>query len=83
MLHDKATHWLKGLDPERAHRLGILGLKAGLGPRQRGADDPRLATRLAGIDLPNPVGLAAGFDKNAEAPDALLAMGFGLSLIHI
>ena len=77
MLHDKATRWLKGLDPERAHRLGILGLKAGLGPRQRGADDPRLATRLAGIDLPNPVGLAAGFDKNAEAPDALLAMGFG------
>lgn len=77
MLHDKATHWLKGLDPERAHRLGILGLKAGLGPRQRCADDPRLATRLAGIDLPNPVGLAAGFDKNAEAPDALLAMGFG------
>ena len=37
MLHDRATHWLKGLDPERAHRLGILGLKAGLGPRQRGA----------------------------------------------
>jgi len=77
MLHDKATHWLRGTDPERAHRLGIVGLKLGLGPRQRGADDPRLATRLAGIDLPNPVGLAAGFDKNAEAPDALLAMGFG------
>jgi dihydroorotate dehydrogenase len=77
MLHDIATHWLKGLDPERAHRLGIVGMKLGLGPRQHGPDDPRLATRLAGIDLPNPVGLAAGFDKNAEAPDALLAMGFG------
>jgi len=77
MLHDKATGWLRGMDPERAHKLGMAGLKLGLGPRQRSADDPRLATRLAGIDLPNPVGLAAGFDKNAEAPDALLAMGFG------
>ena len=77
MLHDKATRWLRGMDPERAHRLGMAGLKLGLGPRQGGADDPRLATRLAGIDLSNPVGLAAGFDKNAEAPDALLAMGFG------
>ena len=77
MLHDKATGWLRGMDPERAHKLGMAGLKLGLGPRQRSADDPRLATRLAGIDLPNPVGLAAGFDKNAEAPDTLLAMGFG------
>ena len=77
MLHDKATRWLHGMDPERAHRLGIAGLKLGLGPRDRAPDDPRLATRLAGMDLPNPVGLAAGFDKNAEVPDALLAMGFG------
>lgn len=77
MLHDNATTLLRGVDPERAHRLSILGLKLGLGPRQSTPDHPALATRLAGIDLPNPVGLAAGFDKNAEAPDALLAMGFG------
>lgn len=64
------------LDPERAHGLTIAALKAGLGPRG-GADDPILATRLAGLDLSNPVGLAAGFDKNAEVPDAMLRMGFG------
>ncbi|WP_300544469.1 quinone-dependent dihydroorotate dehydrogenase [Maricaulis sp.] len=77
MLHDIATRALRGVDPERAHRLGIWGLKLGLGPRVVGPDDPCLSTTLAGLDLPNPVGLAAGFDKNAEAPDALLRMGFG------
>ena len=64
------------LDPERAHGLTIAALKAGLGPRG-GADDPILATNLAGLALPNPVGLAAGFDKNAEVPDAMLRLGFG------
>ena len=77
MLHDFATGLLRRMDPERAHRLGMTGLKLGFGPRDDAADPPVLATRLAGIGLPNPVGLAAGFDKNAEAPDALLAMGFG------
>ena len=77
MIHDLATRLLHGLDPETAHRMGMKGLKAGLGPRQFGRDPDILRTRLAGLDLPNPVGLAAGFDKNAEAPDALLAAGFG------
>jgi dihydroorotate dehydrogenase len=77
MLHDLATRALRRVDPERAHRLGIQGMKLGLGPRQFAADHPMLRTQLAGIGIPNPVGLAAGFDKNAEAPDALLAMGFG------
>ncbi|MFT6461612.1 MAG: dihydroorotate dehydrogenase, partial [Maricaulis maris] len=77
MIHDLATRMLHGLDPETAHRVGILGLKAGLGPRQFRPDPAILRTRLVGLDLPNPVGLAAGFDKNAEAPDALLAAGFG------
>tara|TARA_R110000868_G_scaffold120773_3_gene320609 strand:- start:18594 stop:19625 length:1032 start_codon:yes stop_codon:yes gene_type:complete len=77
MIHDLIARSLRGLDPETAHRAGLLGLKAGLGPRQLVADDAILATRVAGLDLPNPVGLAAGFDKNAEAPDALLAAGFG------
>ncbi|MAK63635.1 MAG: dihydroorotate dehydrogenase (quinone) [Maricaulis sp.] len=77
MLHDLATGVLRGLDPEQAHTLTLMGLKAGLGPKDTQVDAPVLATRLAGIDLSNPVGLAAGFDKNADAPDALLAMGFG------
>jgi len=65
------------LDPETAHRAALLGLRSGLGPRARADKFPRLRTRLAGLDLPNPIGMAAGFDKNAEAPDALIAAGFG------
>ncbi len=64
------------LDPERAHALTLAALSTGLTPRAP-ADDPILATTLAGLQLPNPVGLAAGFDKNAEVPDAMLRLGFG------
>lgn len=64
------------LDPERAHGLTLAALRSGLVPRAP-ADDPILATTLAGIALPNPVGLAAGFDKNVEVPDAMLRLGFG------
>lgn len=64
------------LDPERAHGLTLAALRTGLVPRAP-ADDPILATTLAGIALPNPVGLAAGFDKNVEVPDAMLRLGFG------
>jgi dihydroorotate dehydrogenase len=64
------------LDPERAHGMMIAALRRM--PRRRApAGDPRLAIRVAGIDFPNPVGLAAGLDKNAEVPGALLALGFG------
>ncbi|MCW5725127.1 MAG: quinone-dependent dihydroorotate dehydrogenase [Maricaulaceae bacterium] len=76
-MHDLAARALRLLPPETAHSASLVGLRLGLGPKQRAADDPVLRTRLAGLDLPNPVGLAAGYDKNAEAPDALLAMGFG------
>jgi dihydroorotate dehydrogenase len=64
------------LDAERAHRLTILGLrmKPLATPRP---NDPILASRVAGLDFPNPVGLAAGFDKDAQVPDAMLALGFG------
>lgn len=65
------------LDPERAHRLALAALKAGLAPRPGPITSPRLATTLAGMALPNPVGLAAGFDKNAEALDGLTRAGFG------
>jgi dihydroorotate dehydrogenase len=67
---------LHALEPEDAHRLAIRMLKfAPLPPASR--DDKRLAMRVFGINFPNPVGIAAGFDKNAEVPDALLRVGFG------
>ncbi len=59
---------LRRLDAETAHGLAIKALKAGLVPSPRVPDDTRLATRIAGIALANPLGLAAGFDKNAEVP---------------
>ena len=66
------------LDPEVAHNLTIKGLKAGLSPTFFSAsDDPVLKTSVFGLDFNNPVGLAAGFDKNAEVMDAMLAQGFG------
>lgn len=75
--HDLATRALRLLDPEFAHHAALAGLRAGLGPRARADKYPRLKTTLAGLDLPNPLGMAAGFDKNAQAGDALLASGFG------
>lgn len=68
------------VSPETAHHLAIRALAAGQKSGLRGApevDDPVLAMRLWGRDFPNPVGLAAGFDKDCEVPDALLALGFG------
>ena len=75
-------HWigvalLRRLDSETAHDLGIRALRAGFGPRQSRADDPILQTELAGLRLPNPVGLAAGFDKHAQVHGAMLRAGFG------
>lgn len=64
-------------DPERAHGLSIMALKAGLVPLTGIVTSPRLATTLAGLKLPNPVGLAAGYDKNAEAVTPLTRAGFG------
>ena len=67
---------LRWLDPEDAHRLAIQGLKL-LPPIRSRADDAKLAVRAFGLNFPNPIGIAAGFDKNAEVPDALLRLGFG------
>lgn len=64
------------LDAEDAHRLAIRGLALGFGPRG-GRDDPILAVQVAGLSLPNPVGLAPGFDKNAEVFAPMLRAGFG------
>ncbi|MDJ0932931.1 quinone-dependent dihydroorotate dehydrogenase [Breoghania sp.] len=65
------------LAPETAHHITIKALSIGLVPACRHRVDPRLSQNLFGLDFPNPVGLAAGFDKNGEVPDALLAQGFG------
>ncbi|OFW72670.1 MAG: dihydroorotate dehydrogenase (quinone) [Alphaproteobacteria bacterium RBG_16_64_48] len=68
---------LLALPPERAHDLAIKSLELGLYPRASQPDDRRLAQHLFGLDFPNPVGMAAGFDKNARVPRELLGMGFG------
>jgi len=75
-LDQLARPLLYALDPEGAHRLAIRMLQiAPLPPA--GPDDGRLATRVFGLNFPNPIGIAAGFDKHAEIPDALLRAGFG------
>lgn len=67
----------RSLPAERAHKLGIAAAARGLGPKHDAAKHDILKTKLCGLDLPNPVGLAAGFDKDAQAPDAMLRAGFG------
>ncbi|MCW5721507.1 MAG: quinone-dependent dihydroorotate dehydrogenase [Devosia sp.] len=66
------------MDPETAHGATIAALRLGLAPSQDHQDAPELATSLAGLSLANPVGMAAGFDKNAEVPRPLALMGFGM-----
>ncbi len=68
---------LHRLDPEVAHSMSIKALKAGLAPSPGPVTSARLKTQVAGLDLPNPVGLAAGFDKNAEVLAPLSRCGFG------
>ena len=72
---------VRRIDPERAHRLGIFSLRAWArvgAPFGREADHfPRLATRVAELSFPNPLGAAAGLDKNGEAIAGLFALGFG------
>lgn len=72
---------LHRLDPERAHGFALGALRAGLAGGAGPVTSPRLAVRLAGLALPNPVGTAAGFDKAAVAVDATLRAGFGFAEI--
>ena len=76
LLHGLATRALHGLDPEDAHSLAIGALQLGLGPWAP-PDDPILKTEIAGLQLPNPIGLAPGFDKNAQVFAPMLRAGFG------
>ncbi|HET7156422.1 MAG TPA: quinone-dependent dihydroorotate dehydrogenase [Hyphomicrobiaceae bacterium] len=68
---------LYALDPEQAHELTLKSLEAGIHPRPAAADDALLGTKVWGLDFANPLGIAAGFDKDARVPGAVLAMGFG------
>jgi dihydroorotate dehydrogenase len=76
-LFDLALPLMRLLPPEAAHRASIRALSAGLAPRASMADPADLSVRLWRRNLPNPVGLAAGFDKDVEVADAMLAFGFG------
>lgn len=69
---------LRRIDPERAHGLALRALRLGLAGAGAPADSPRLAVRAFGRDFANPIGLAAGFDKNAVALPGLTRLGFGL-----
>jgi dihydroorotate dehydrogenase len=77
VLYRLARPALFTLDPERAHALAIVALKAL--PRHPAPLGGSLETRVAGLTFPNPLGMAAGFDKDAEVPDALLGQGFGFA----
>ena len=85
LLTNLARPLLFALEPERAHEATLCALEAGLYPRPSPWLDQRLQRALAqtvfGLDFPNPIGMAAGFDKDARVPDAVLGMGFGFAEI--
>ncbi|WOF72861.1 quinone-dependent dihydroorotate dehydrogenase [Parvibaculaceae bacterium PLY_AMNH_Bact1] len=77
-LSSLALPFLRLMDPEQAHQATLLALKTGFGPC--GKRDPEaLGIDLLGMHFPNPLGIAAGFDKNGEVPDAMLKLGFGFA----
>jgi dihydroorotate dehydrogenase len=75
MLYRLSRPLLFGFDPELAHRATISGLR--LLPKISAKFDPRLASNVAGLTFPSQIGLAAGFDKDAQVPDSMLGLGFG------
>lgn len=76
-LFEVTKPFFHALDPETAHRASILAMKTGLAPKFPAIDDPRLKMTVWGRTFKNPVGLAAGFDKNAEVIGPMLNVGFG------
>lgn len=81
MLYRLLSPALFAIDPETAHGLALKALK--LRPSSRPAELGSLASTVAGISFPNPLGMAAGFDKDGEVPDALLGLGFGFAEVGI
>jgi dihydroorotate dehydrogenase len=80
-LADLVRPALFAFDPERAHELTLMSLERGLYPRDAERDDPVLASQLGELPLPNPIGIAAGFDKDGRVPDAVLGLGCGFAEI--
>ena len=80
-LYHLARPALFALEPEDAHEATLKALEAGLYPRALGASDPILTQRVFGLEIPNPVGIAAGYDKDARVPDAVLGLGCGFAEI--
>ncbi|MGI9408141.1 MAG: quinone-dependent dihydroorotate dehydrogenase [Hyphomicrobiaceae bacterium] len=80
-LYDLARPLVMALDPERAHETSLRLLEIGVHGRQSGPDDAILGQTIWGQNFPNPIGIAAGYDKDARVPDALLAMGMGFAEI--
>ncbi len=72
---------LFGLEPEQAHEVTLRALENGIYPRSFGVDDARLAVSAFGLNFKNPLGIAAGFDKDARVPDAVLGLGCGFAEI--
>jgi len=77
LFYKVGTSVLRRLPAERAHVTTVKLLRAGLGPKSGQISSELLKTSVGGLDLPNPVGLAAGFDKDCDVPDAMLGAGFG------
>ena len=77
LIYKTGTALLRRLPAERAHVTTVKLLRAGLGPKGGAITSNILKTSVGGLELPNPVGLAAGFDKDCDVPDAMLGAGFG------
>ncbi len=80
-LYRVARHALFALQPEDAHEATLKALECGLYPRPGAPDDPLLRQIVFGLDFPNPVGIAAGYDKDARVPDPVIGMGCGFAEI--
>lgn len=72
-----AWPFLRAMDPERAHDMTLRLLETGIYPRDRTQDDPRLSVDVWGLTFSNPIGIAAGFDKDARVAGPLHGLGFG------
>ncbi|WP_427453924.1 quinone-dependent dihydroorotate dehydrogenase [Litorimonas sp. WD9-15] len=77
LIYKTGTAVLRSLPAERAHVTTVKLLRAGFGPKSGVITSDLFRTNVGGLDLPNPVGLAAGFDKDCDVPDAMLGAGFG------
>ena len=77
LIYKTGTALLRRLPAERAHVTTVKLLRAGMGPKTGVITSGFLKTSVGGLELPNPVGLAAGFDKDCDVPDAMLGAGFG------